>query len=107
MIAAEQAPFQTLIKLIERELELAGQGKVVELQAAVEKTGAFITTLPQPAPASARALALRAEALRGRVAIETIRLQESIGRSRASLRRGRSIARRYRAPRSGRISTSA
>ena len=107
MTAAEQAPFQTLIKMIERELELAGQGLVEELQAAVERTAAFIATLPSPAPDSARPLVLRAEALRGRVAIETTRLQQGIERSRTALRRGRTIARRYGAPQGGQISTSA
>lgn len=107
MTATEQAPFQKLIKLIERELELAGQGRLEELHAAVESTGAFIATLPAPAPESVQPLVLRAEALRGRVLIEATRLKESIGRSRTSLRRGRTIARRYGAPRRGRYSTSA
>lgn len=105
--ADEQAPFQTLIKMIERELELAGQGRLAELQQAVERTGAFMARLPSPAPESAQPLALRAEALRGRVTIETQRVGEGIARSRTTLRRARRIARRYSAPRTGRISTSA
>ncbi|MGH2863510.1 MAG: hypothetical protein ACRDLT_18695 [Solirubrobacteraceae bacterium] len=106
-VAEEQAPFHTLIKMVERELELAGQARLAELQEAVEQTGAFLSTLPSPAPASAQPLALRAQALRGRVTIETQRLKESIARSRTTLRRSRKIARRYGAPRSARISTSA
>ena len=105
--AAEQAPFQTLIKMIERELELAGQGKLDELHDAIERTGAFMDTLPSPAPESAVPLVMRAQALRGRVTIETERLKESLAHSRTSLRRARKIARRYGAPQSGRISTSA
>jgi hypothetical protein len=107
LTAAEQAPFQKLIKLIERELELAGEGRVEELQAAVTKTGAYMETLPSPAPESALPLVERAKALRGRVAIETERLRESIELSRAALRRSRRIARRYAAPRVNRYSTSA
>jgi hypothetical protein len=105
--AAEQAPFHTLIKMIERELELAGQGLLDELQQAVEETGAYMATLPTPAPASAESLVLRADALRGRVTIEATRLKDSIGRARTTQRRARKIARRYAAPRSARISTSA
>jgi hypothetical protein len=107
VIAAERAPFQKLVKLIEHELELAGQGMVQELDEAVAQTGAYMATLPSPAPDSAQQLVLRAEALRGRVTIEVTRLKESIALTRASLRRGRSVARQYRGPRSGRYSTTA
>lgn len=106
-MAAEQAPFHTLIKMIERELELAGQGLLDEFQQAVAETGAFMATLPAPAPQSAEPLVLRADALRGRVTIEAMRLKESIARSRTTMRRARKIARRYGGPRAGRISTSA
>jgi hypothetical protein len=107
LATAERAPFHRLIKLIEHELELAGSGRVQELAAAVSKTGAFMATLPSPAPASARPLVERAKALRGRVTIETERLRESIELSRASKRRTRRVARTY-APRTGnRYSTTA
>ena len=107
VIAAEQAPFQKLVKLIEHELELAGQGRLQELHEAVSKTGDYMETLPNPAPASARQLVLRAEALRGRVTIEVTRLRESIALSRASRRRGRRVARQYRPPRGDQYSTTA
>jgi hypothetical protein len=107
VIAAEQAPFQKLVKLIEHELELAGHGLVDELHEAIAQTGAYMATLPSPAPESAQPLVLRAEALRGRVNIEVQRLKESIALTRGSLRRGRRIARKYRAPRSGQYSTTA
>lgn len=107
LTAAEQAPFQKLIKLIERELELAGQGRVQELQDAVTKTRAYMETLPSPAPASALPLVERAKALRGRVTIEAERLRESIELSRTALRRSRRVARRYAPPRVNRYSTSA
>ena len=106
-VAAEQAPFHTLIKMIERELELAGRGALDELDEAVEQTGAFMATLHTPAPASAEHLVLRADALRGRVTIEAKRLRENIELSRASLRKARKIARRYGGPRDRRYSTTA
>jgi hypothetical protein len=107
LTAAEQAPFQALVKMIEHELELAGQGRVQELQEAVTSTGAFMETLPSPAPESARVLVERAKALRGRVTIETQRLEESIKLSRAALRRARRVARKYSQPQGNRYSTTA
>jgi hypothetical protein len=107
LIAAEQAPFQKLIKLIERELELAGQGRVQELKAAVAETGKYMASLPSPAPSSALPLVERAKALRGRVTIETERLRESIGLARAARRRSRRIARQYGQGRKNRYSTTA
>ena len=105
--AAEQAPFQRLVKLIEHELELAGRGLLDELESAVAETGAYMARLPSPAPDSAQHLVLRADALRSRVSIEVTRLQESIGITRSSIRRSRRVARQYGPPRSGRYSTSA
>jgi hypothetical protein len=105
--AEEQAPFHALVKMIEREIELADQGLLEELQIAVARTGEYIATLPSPAPESAQHLVLRADALRGRVTVETERIRERIARSRTTLRRARKIARRYGGPRAARISTSA
>jgi hypothetical protein len=104
---AEQAPFQRLIKLIERELELAGQGRLQELQDAVAETGRFMETLPAPAPESAQPLVERAKALRGRVTIETRRLRDGIEFSRGALRRARRISKTYSQPRGNRYSTTA
>jgi hypothetical protein len=105
--ADEQAPFQKLVKLIEQELELAGQGRLQELQEAVTRTGEFMQTLPVPAPGSAQPLVERAKALRGRVTIETRRLQESIEFSRGALRRARRVSKKYSQQRGHRYSTTA
>jgi len=104
----ETAPFNRLVKMIEHELELAGQGRVKELQEAVAKTGLYMATLPSPAPASAAALVYRAQAMRARVRIEARRLGESIQISRATARRARMVSKKY-APkrRTTRYSTSA
>jgi response regulator of citrate/malate metabolism len=103
----ETAPFQRLVKMIEHELELAGQGRVQELQDAVAKTGAYMATLPSPAPQSALALVHRAQAMRARVRIETQRLGESIQISRGTARRARQIIKKYAQKRGTRYSTSA
>ena len=107
VIAAEQAPFQRLVKLIEHELELAGQGRLDELDEAIAQTGAYLALLSSPAPDSAQHLVLRADAMRSRVVIEVTRLKESIALSRSSLRRSRRVARQYGPPQSGRYSTTA
>jgi hypothetical protein len=107
LTAAERAPFHTLVKLVEHELELAHEGHSAELREAIARTGAYLETLPKPAPESARQLVLHAEAMRGRVRIETERLQTRISSSRNTMRRARRIARSYAPPRAGRYSTSA
>ena len=107
VIASEQGPFQRLVKLIERELELAGQGRLDELDEAIAQTGAYMALLPSPAPDSAQHLVLRADAMRNRVIIEVTRLKESIALSRSSLRRSRRVARQYGPPPRGRYSTTA
>ena len=107
MSASEQAPFHTLVKLIERELELAGQGQLAELEDAVTRTGAHMRTLPAPAPAAAVPLVLRAQALRARVTIDTERLRENIALRRSALRRSRRVARTYAPPRRDQYTTEA
>ncbi len=107
MSRADTVPFQRLVKMIEHELELAGQGRVKELQDAVAKTGAYMATLQSPAPASALPLVHRAQAIRSRVTIEARRLGESIQISRATARRASQITRKYAQKRGSSYSTSA
>jgi hypothetical protein len=73
----------------------------------VARTGAFMDTLPAPAPESAQPLVERAKALRGRVTIEARRLQESIEFSRGATRRARHITKTYSPQRENRYSTTA
>jgi hypothetical protein len=105
--ATDRAPFQRLAKMIERELELAGQGRLTELEEAVRRTGEFMATLPVPAPAGARASIERSKALRGRVTIEVTRLREQLQHSREALKTARRVSRTYSQAPSGRYSTSA
>jgi hypothetical protein len=105
---AELVPFHRLVKLVERELELAEAGQTAELREAVAETGAFMQTLPDPAPESARTLIERARGIRGRVTIDAERLREGIGAARATHRRRKTVARTYAPQRAGnRYSTSA
>lgn len=107
MSAADNASFRHLEQLIERELELAGRGNIGALEQAVRLTGEYMQTLPFPAPDGARASIERAKALRGRVTIETRRLQEQLELSRRSLRTARRMARTYSQARDVTYSTTA
>jgi hypothetical protein len=104
---SETVPFERLAKMIERELELAGQGRLLELEAAVTERTAFLATLPSPAPAAALAVIERARALHSRLIIETLRAKESLAHSRASLRTARRLAKGYSQPARQRYSTTA
>ena len=103
----EAAPYVRLTKLIEAELEFASNRELDQLRAAVERTGAYMTTLIAPAPASAQATLQRALALRGRIEIETRRARDELEVARQSLRRTRQVARQYGPPQRSRYSTTA
>jgi hypothetical protein len=105
--AMDTAPYERLAKLIEHELELAGQGRLLELHDAVAARGAYLRALPMPAPPAARAAIERANALHSRVIIETLRARESLANSRRSLRRARRVAKTYAPLPTKRYSTSA
>jgi hypothetical protein len=100
------APYERLVRMIEHELELAGEGRVEELLAAVVARGEFMATLASPAPAAARGAVERANALHSRVIIETVRVRDSLERSFGSLRRARRMAGTYAPAPPGRYSTS-
>ncbi len=104
---SDAAPYERLARMIERELELADQGRLAELSASVRARGEYLRSLATPAPASARRALERANALHSRVIIETLRAKESLERSRGSLRRGRQVARTYSPAPRRRYSTSA
>ncbi len=106
MSTDEAAPYVRLMKLIENELELARNRELRELQAAVVKTGAYMSTLPTPAPAAAQATIQRALGMRSRVAIEARRARDELQETRAALRRTRQMARRYAPPQQSRYSTT-
>jgi hypothetical protein len=103
----ETIPFEQLAKMIEHELELAGQGRVKELEDAVRRRAAFVATLPCPAPPAALPTVERARALHSRLLIETQRVRENLQHTRASRRRARRLVAGYSKPLGNRYSTSA
>ncbi|HET9074873.1 MAG TPA: hypothetical protein VFN48_09860 [Solirubrobacteraceae bacterium] len=95
MAARSLAPYEHLVKLIEQELELAGAGRVEELQAAITRRGAHLASLTLPAPPEAATLLLRAEALHNRMIIETQRIAEALETTRRRSRRRHAVALTY------------
>ena len=87
--------YARLIELIEFELELAAEGHLEQLEAAVAERGRFLATLPVPAPAEAEPLLRRAEALHGRLMIETRRIAEALEQRREARQLARRLARTY------------
>ncbi len=87
--------YARLAQLVEAELELAQQGRFVELRAAVRQTGVYMATLPRPVPPAARAHLVRAQALRARLAIELHREQTRLRQAHSTRRNAMSVARRY------------
>ncbi len=104
---AETQPYEQLVAMIERELELVSQGRFKELDQAVARRGELLATLGSDPPESARATFERARLLHERVVIDTMRARESIEQSLGRLRSVRRAARVYRPPRPHRYSTSA
>jgi hypothetical protein len=103
----DTAPYVRLMKLIEAELELVRNRQLHQLRAAVERTGAYMSTLATPAPASAQATLQRAIALRSRVEIEARRARDELQAAQASLRQTRKVVRHYAPPQRRRYSTTA
>jgi hypothetical protein len=99
--SGEQDPYERLLEMIEQELELAGQGRFVELHRASLDRSAFSEGLPAVPPASATAAIERALLLHKRLQIELQRGREALLRQAHSLARGERADRGYRGPPAG------
>jgi hypothetical protein len=74
----EAAPYETLARSIERELELIGEGDSDELADLHAARAALIDSLPAIPPASARPALQRAALMNKRVEIEILRRREAL-----------------------------
>ncbi len=109
MSASQIAPYQTLAGMIERELELVGDGRFDELERLQAAREALVATLPATPPACARAALERCALMQQRVTIEALRRREAVLLALAKVERARRAARGY-APartRTPRVSASA
>jgi hypothetical protein len=105
----ESAPYEALLELIERELQLAGEGRFDELVKVAGARAALAETLPEIPPASARETLERAWLTQQRLTIELTRGREALLIELSKLERAQRAAHGY-APvrrRSSRVTASA
>jgi hypothetical protein len=95
MSPPEAAPYETLVAMIERELELAGAGRFEELERVNAERTTLMATLPDVPPACARPALERAALMHKRFAIDLLRGRESMLVAVSELERARRAARGY------------
>jgi hypothetical protein len=89
------SPWSQLLALAERELELIRGGDIERLPEAIEERARLAATLGQ-APASARPVLERLQAVQQQIIVELTLAGSEIVRERAALRRGRGAVDAYR-----------
>ena len=92
------AAYHRLGELLERELELAGQGRFDLLAPLEQERDQLIAELPLDPPAAARGALERALALRHRLTVELLRGREELLAELGRLEHGRRVAQGYRGP---------
>ena len=95
MSAPDAAPYETLARSIERELELIGGGAYDELKALHAEWAELIETLPATPPACARPALQRAVLMNKRVELEILRRNEALLADAAHVERVDRTARGY------------
>jgi hypothetical protein len=105
--ASALAPYEALVRITERQLELAGQGRYAEMAQLSGQRAELMRRLPRPAPREAREVLERALAMQRRLTIELLRRREqvllSLRRVEMSKRAARGYARSLPAARSTRV----
>jgi hypothetical protein len=99
---SETAPYETLARSIERELELVGEGRFAEVAVLHAERSALIATLPEIPPTGARPALQRAALMSKRVEIEILRYREALMLELANAQRVARAARGYAPPRQAR-----
>ena len=107
MTPPEAAPYETLARLLERELEALGSGELDALDELSTQREALIASLPPVPPTSARPALERAALTQKRVEIEIIRRREAIVLELAQAEQVRRVADGYAPPRATRSSVYA
>jgi hypothetical protein len=95
----EAAPYELLLELIERELQLAGEGRFDELTHAAEARAAHAASLPATPPAAAREALERAVLMQQRLTIEVLRGREAMVGALREIERAKRAANGYAPPR--------
>ena len=107
MTPPEAAPYETLARILERELEALGSGELDALDELSAQREALIAGLPEVPPGSARPALERAALTQKRVQIEIIRRREAIVLELAQAEQVRRVAQGYAPPRTTRSSVYA
>jgi hypothetical protein len=95
MSATEVAPYETLVAMIERELELASAGRLAELSRANDERGELMAKLLDTPPSHAMPALARAELMHTCLTIELERRREALLIAISELERARRAARGY------------
>jgi hypothetical protein len=82
------AAYERLARLLEDQLQLAGEGRFAELRHASEQCSAYIATLPATPPADAAAALERAVLIHKRLDIECQRGREALQLAAANVAAG-------------------
>jgi hypothetical protein len=98
-VSATAAPYEALLELIERELQLAGEGRFDELLKVAGARAALAATLPETPPAGARETLERAWLTQQRLTIELSRGREALLVELSKLERAQRAAHGYAPPR--------
>jgi len=96
LVAADAAPYETLVAMIEHELELAGEGRFADLGRANDERTALMTALPDPSPAWALPLLQRADMLHRSLTMELQRRRDAILLEVAAVERAQRAAHGYK-----------
>jgi hypothetical protein len=99
MTPADAAPYETLARMIERELELVGAGRLDELPELVRAREELIASMPATPPATARPALERAALMQKRLEIEILRRRDAILLELEKVERAQRAARGYAPPR--------
>ena len=95
MSVPASAPYDELLELLERELELAAEGRFDEVAEVAARRAELAASLPVTPPASARTALERAAELQHRLTIELVRGRETVLLALAEIERARAAARGY------------
>lgn len=98
MTASPAAPYETLCRLAEEELELVGAGQLERLPELQQRRTELIATLPPSPPAAARPALERCALLQRRVEIELMRSREALLLELSALARGQRAVSGYKPP---------
>jgi hypothetical protein len=98
MSSPDAAPYETLARSIERELELLGEGSFDELAALHAERAALLESLPDVPPAAARPALQRAALMSKRAEMEILRRREAVIAESANAERVERTARGYAPP---------